>query len=261
MAFVVDILPAFADNYIYLIGDTELGLAMVVDPGDAEPVKRALQQRDWHLTLILNTHHHNDHIGGNAALKQAYGAAVIGPFAERAKIGTLDRAVQEGENITFSDLRGEVLAVPGHTGGHIAYHFPKLEAVFCGDALFSLGCGRLFEGTPEQMWQSLCKLRGLPPATKVFCGHEYTEHFTRFALLLEQDSLPLLQKLRAVKALRQGGKPTLPSTIAEERALNPFLRVDQPEFQQLLQRQGFPTQGAAPAAIFASLRGAKDRFQ
>lgn len=261
MPFLIDVVPAFADNYIYLIGDTDLGLAMVVDPGDADAVKRALKKRDWHLTLILNTHHHNDHIGGNAMLKQAYGAAVIGPHAERAKIGNLDRAVQEGDTVTFSDLRGHVIAVPGHTSGHIAFHFPGLPALFCGDALFSLGCGRLFEGTATEMWQSLQKIRVLPPETDIYCGHEYTEHFARFALMLEKDSVPLLQKLRAVKTLRLAGKPTLPARLAEEIRLNPFLRVDQPDFQQTLVKHGFPVQGADPAAVFAAIRAAKDRFQ
>lgn len=261
MAFVIDVIPAFADNYIYLIGDTELGLAMVVDPGDADAVKRALKKRDWHLTLILNTHHHNDHVGGNAVLKQAYGAAVIGPYAERGKIATLDRAVQEGETVTFSDLRAHVIDVPGHTSGHIAFHFPALKALFCGDALFSLGCGRLFEGTATEMWQSLQKIRALPPETQIYCGHEYTEHFTRFALLLEKDNVALLQKLRSVKALRAEGKPTLPTLLSDELLLNPFLRVDQPAFQQNLVKHGFPLQGAEPAAVFAAIRAAKDRFQ
>lgn len=261
MPFVIDVLPAFADNYIYLVGDTDLGLAMVIDPGDADVVKRALKKRDWHLTLILNTHHHNDHTGGNAALKQAYGAAIIGPHAERARIGNLDRAVQEGDTVTFSDLRGHVMAVPGHTSGHIAFHFPALDALFCGDALFSLGCGRLFEGTPAEMWQSLQKIRALPSGTQIYCGHEYTEHFTRFALMLEKDNVALLQKLRAVKALRQKGLPTLPAVLDEEIRLNPFLRIDQPEFQQNLARHGFPVAGADPAAVFAALRAAKDRFQ
>lgn len=261
MSFVIDILPAFADNYIYLIGDTELGLAMVVDPGDPDVVKRALKKHDWHLTLILNTHHHNDHIGGNTALKQAYGAAVIGPFAERAKIGHLDRTVQEGDHVTFSDLRGQVIDVPGHTSGHTAFYFPALQSLFCGDALFSLGCGRLFEGTANDMWRSLQKIRALPPETRIYCGHEYTEHFARFALMLEKDSVPLLQKLRAVKILRQQGLPTLPTTLADECKLNPFLRVDEIAFQQNLIKHGFPLSGADPAAVFAALRAAKDRFQ
>ncbi len=261
MAFVIDLLPAFADNYIYLLGDTELGLAMVVDPGDADVVKRGLQKRDWHLTLILNTHHHNDHVGGSAVLKQAYGAAIIGPHAERAKIGNLDRAVSDGDTITFSDLRAKIIGVPGHTAGHIAFHFPQLEALFCGDALFSLGCGRLFEGTAAVMWESLQKMRALPPETKIYCGHEYTEENARFALVLEKDNVALLQKLRQVKNLRQQGLPTLPTLLADEIRLNPFLRVDQPDFQAALTRQGFPAAGVAPAAILAAIRAAKDRFQ
>lgn len=261
MPFIIDLIPAFADNYIYLIGDPELGLAMAVDPGDAEPVKRALQKRDWHLALILNTHHHHDHTGGNAALKQAYGASIIGPYAEQARIGNLDRAVEEGETVSFAGLRGTVISLPGHTAGHIAFHFPELKSVFCGDALFSMGCGRLFEGTAAEMWSSLQKLRRLPPETGIYCGHEYTESNMRFALMLEKDNRALQQKQRLVKELRQQGKPTLPASLAEEMRLNPFLRADQTDFQQALIRQGFPLADPDPAVVFAAIRAAKDRFQ
>lgn len=261
MPFLIDMLPALADNYIYLIGDTEAGLAMVVDPGEAEPVKRALQKRNWHLSLILNTHHHGDHTGGNAALKKAYGASVIGPYAERAKIHDLDRAVEEGESISFLGLHGAVIGLSGHTSGHIAYHFPELHALFCGDALFSMGCGRLFEGTAAEMWTSLEKIRHLPKDTRIYCGHEYTESNTRFALMLEKDNPAIQKKLEEVRRLRGQAKPTVPSLLADELRLNPFLRSADKDFQESLVKQGFPLGDMAPAAVFSAIRSARDRFR
>ena len=159
MSFVVELIPAFADNYIFLISDRDLGLAMVVDPGDGDAVIRALKQRDLYLSLILNTHHHSDHTGGNDKLQHEYGAPIIGPAQEKNRIAGLSRSVAHGDVVTFSTLRGEVLGTPGHTAGHVSYYFPQIKALFCGDVLFSLGCGRLFEGTPVQMWDSLKLLR------------------------------------------------------------------------------------------------------
>jgi hydroxyacylglutathione hydrolase len=260
MAFSIEILPAFADNYIYLVGDTELGLAMVVDPGDPDVVKKALKKHDWHLTLILNTHHHNDHIGGNEKLKKEYGAAVIAPFKEKSRITNMDRGVVHNDTITFSDLKAKVIETPGHTSGGIAFHFPVLKALFCGDTLFSLGCGRLFEGTANEMWASLGKLRELPDETMVYCGHEYTEANARFALMIDKNNPDL--KLRADDAhkKRQLGHPTLPIALGTEKKTNPFLRVDNKDFQHALAKNGFPLEGADPIAVFAALRAAKDRF-
>ena len=167
MSFTIDLLPAFTDNYIYLVTDSDIGLAMVVDPGDGEVVLRALKARDLHLSLILNTHHHKDHVGGNDKLVKAYGAPIIGPTKERSRIPNLTRGVGGGDTVTFSTLRGTVIDTPGHTAGHIAFHFPQLNALFCGDTLFSLGCGRLFEGTAAQMWASLSSLRALPDETLI----------------------------------------------------------------------------------------------
>ena len=180
MGFTVDILPAFADNYIYLVSDEDIGLAMVVDPGDADVVLRALKKRDLHLSLILNTHHHKDHVGGNARLAREYGAPIIGPAKEGARISDLARGVEQGDAVTFSTLRGQVIETHGHTSGHIAFYFPQIRALFCGDTLFSLGCGRLFEGTAAQLWHSLTALRALPDETLVYCGHEYTEANAKF---------------------------------------------------------------------------------
>src|SRR6201996_5474483 len=213
MSFTVDILPAFTDNYIYLVGDSDLGLAMAVDPGDADVVLHALKKRDLYLSLILNTHHHKDHIGGNAKLAREYGAPIIGPARERSRIENMARGVEKGDVVTFSTLRGYVIETHGHTSGHIAFHFPQIKALFCGDTLFSLGCGRLFEGTAAQMWASLLALRALPDDTLVYCGHEYTQANGKFALAVDPDNEDLKQRAAEAAALRKAGKPTLPSIL------------------------------------------------
>lgn len=226
MSYTIELLPAFADNYIFLVSDSDLGLAMVVDPGDGEVVSRALKKRDLHLTLILNTHHHADHIGGNGLLQRDYGAPIIGSAAERTRIAGLSRAVGQGDIVTFSTLRAEVLATPGHTAGHVSYYFPQLKALFCGDVLFSLGCGRLFEGTPSEMWESLKKLRVLPDDTLIYCAHEYSESNAKFALAIDKNNEALRQRAAEITALRQAGKPTIPSLLEQEKRCNPFLRAD-----------------------------------
>lgn len=261
MTFSIEILPSGADNYIYLVCDTALGLAMVVDPGDADVVLRTLRKMDLHLALILNTHHHHDHTGGNLKLQHDYGAPIIGPSKEETRIEGLSRTVDDGGVVTFSDLKGRVIETPGHTAGHIAYYFPELKAVFTGDCLFPLGCGRLFEGSSADMWKSLTKLRTLPDETLVYAGHEYTERNGQFALLLDKNNAELKQKVAGIAALRRKALPTVPSTIAQEKKFNPFLRVDDPGFQKMLTKSGIPTEGADPAAIFGALRSAKDRFE
>lgn len=259
MGFSIDLLPAMADNYIYLVSDVALGLAMVVDPSDADVVRRFLQKRDLHLALILNTHHHSDHTAGNAKLQHDYGAPVIGPAKEAHRIDGLSRGVDDGDFVTFSDLRGQVIETPGHTSGCISYYFPTLKALFCGDTLFSLGCGRLFEGTAAQMWASLMKLRSLPNDTQIYCGHEYTERNVPFALMLDKTNEALKVRATEVAQLRKKGQPTVPVSLETEKATNPFLRVDDPAFQKMLEKSGFPA-GTNPAAIFGALRAAKDRF-
>jgi len=260
MSYVIELLPAFADNYIFLISDSDLGIAMVVDPGDGEIVLSALKQRDLYLSLILNTHHHSDHIGGNDKLQQEYGAPIIGPAKEKVLIGGLSRAVSHGDVITFSTLRGEVLGTPGHTAGHISYYFPPLKALFCGDALFSLGCGRLFEGTAVEMWDSLKLLRALPDDTQIFCAHEYSEKNAQFALALDKNNEALKARATEITALRRAGKPTLPALLGNEKLCNPFLRADQPDLRKALAKGGLASQDADPAAVFGSMRSAKDRF-
>lgn len=261
MAFTVDILPAFTDNYIFLVSDADLGLAMVVDPGDANVVLKHLKAKDLFLALILNTHHHNDHIGGNEKLVHEYGAPVIGPAAEMSRIGQLSRGVRQNDVVTFSNLHGKVFETHGHTSGHISFYFPEIKALFCGDTMFSLGCGRLFEGTPAQMWASLTALRTLPDDTSVYCAHEYTENNAKFALAVDKNNEALKNRVAEVVALRKQGKPTIPSLLGVEKATNPFLRADNADFQKSLNKAGLAAQGTDPAAIFGSLRAAKDRFQ
>jgi len=260
MSFTIDILPAFTDNYIYLVSDADLGLAMVIDPGDADVVLRALQKKDLHLSLILNTHHHKDHIGGNARLVREYGAPIIGPAKEKSRIENMARGVEKGDVVTFSTLKGHVIETHGHTSGHIAFYFPQIKALFCGDTLFSLGCGRLFEGTAAQLWLSLTTLRDLPDETLVYCGHEYTEANAKFALAVDKKNTALQSRAEEAAALRRKSKPTLPARLGEEKLANPFLRVDQPAFRQALAKSGFAVQDADPAAVFGMLRAAKDRF-
>jgi hydroxyacylglutathione hydrolase len=260
MAFSVDILPALADNYIYMVSDSELGLAMVVDPGEANVVVRALAAKDLHLSLILNTHHHTDHIGGTDQLVREFGAAVIGPAKDKSRITGLSRGVQNDDVITFSTLHGHVIETHGHTSGHIAFYFPQIKALFCGDTLFSLGCGKLFEGTPTEMWTSLVALRNLPDDTLIYCGHEYTESNAKFAMALDKNNPDLKARVAEVTELRRKGLPTIPCLLGVEKKTNPFLRVDQPDFQKVLEKSGLAAHGTDPAAIFGTLRAAKDRF-
>jgi len=260
MSFDIQILPAFADNYIYLVNDSDLGMAMVVDPGDADVVMAALKKHDLHLSLILNTHHHKDHVGGSDKLQREYGAAIIGPSKEANRITNMSRGVGNGDSVTFSTLRGIVIETHGHTSGHIAFYFPELKALFCGDTLFSLGCGRLFEGTPVQMWDSLQKLRALPDDTQIYCGHEYTESNAKFAMAIDKNNSALQERVNQVTELRKQGKPTLPALMGMEKLANPFLRADQAEFHKAIAKSGLALQGTDPAAIFGTLRAAKDRF-
>ncbi len=251
----IHLIPAFADNYIYLLRDPASGSVGVVDPGDAKPVLAELQRRGWDLTHIFNTHHHNDHIGGNHELKTRSGADVIGARADVSRIPDMETCLGEGETISFGSQTAHVIFVPGHTSGHIAFWFPEAKAVFCGDTLFALGCGRLFEGTPAQMWSSLKKLRDLPGDTRVYCGHEYTLSNARFAVTIEPGNAELQARAAEVAAKRERGEPTIPSTIGEERRTNPFLRADLPEVQAAIGMAG-----ADPVEVFAEIRRRKDNF-
>jgi len=228
-------IPAFDDNYLWLAHDDASGETIVVDPGQAEPVLTEAERRGWHIDQIWNTHWHGDHIGGNAAIKAATGCTITGPAAEAPKISTLDRQVREGDLVRIGAFEAQVLEVPAHTAGHIAYYLPEAGIAFVGDTLFAMGCGRLFEGTPEQMFANMRRLAALPPETIVYCAHEYTQANGRYALHVEPDNQALAARMAEVDALRAQGQPTVPTTIALERATNPFMRAD--SVDQLAQRR------------------------
>lgn len=246
-------LPALSDNYIYLLLDGDK--AAVVDPGVPDVVIEALEAEGRGLDLILNTHHHGDHIAGNEALKARYGAYLIGPAAEAGRISGMDRQVAAGDSVEFAGKTASVIETPGHTTGHIAFHFASEAALFCGDTLFSLGCGRMFEGSPQQFWDSLKKLRALPEETQVYCGHEYTASNARFAVSIDPDNTTLAERSNDVERLRAAGQPTIPSRLGEEIAANPFLRADDPGLQAAL-----GLSGQDPVTVFADIRSRKDRF-
>jgi len=248
-------IPAFQDNYIWLLARN--GQAVVVDPGDAAPVHTELRRSGLQLTDILVTHHHGDHVGGVAELADTYRARVWGPARE--SIPRRDVALREGDSIEVMGQRFEVIDIPGHTLGHIALHAPALDAVLCGDTLFTCGCGRLFEGTAEQMVTSLSKLARLPDATRVYCGHEYTLSNLRFARAVEPDNAPLAQRQRECEQLRARGEPTVPSTLALEKATNPFLRCEQASVRAAAERHSRGA-GSDPVATFAALRAWKNAF-
>ena len=228
-------IPARQDNYIWMAHDDLSGETVVIDPADAAPVLAEADKRGWKIGQIWNTHWHGDHIGGNAGIKAATGCTITGPAAEAAKIPTLDRLVGEGDRVTIGAVEAEVLEVPAHTAGHIAYYLPQAGIAFVGDTLFAMGCGRLFEGTPAQMFANMQRLAALPPETIVYCAHEYTQSNGRYALRAEPDNQAVIDRMREVDALRARGEPTVPTTIALERETNPFMRASGVE--QLAQRR------------------------
>lgn len=246
-------IPVLKDNYVWLL---RRGAAVaVVDPAVEAPVVAELDRLGMRLTHILNTHHHNDHVGANLALKARYGCKVVGPLADRERIPGIDLALADGDRFTLGDATAEVFDVPGHTRGHIAFWFAGDKALFCGDTLFALGCGRLFEGTPDQMWESLLKFRALPDDTGVYCAHEYTQSNARFALTADPTNAALAARVRDIDAARARNEATVPSSLGVEKATNPFLRADDPALAAT-----YGLAGAAPVAVFAAIRAAKDRF-
>ncbi len=247
----IEIIPCLKDNYAYLItGD---GLCAVVDPSEAAPVEAALETRGLKLTHILNTHHHWDHSGGNRDLKDTYGAEVVGPEKDRTRIPAIDVGVDETTGWQFGSHKVKILEVPAHTRGAIAFVIGK--SVFTGDTMFAMGCGRLFEGTPEMMAQSLAKIASLPDDTAVYCGHEYTLSNGRFAISLEPGNSALQQRFKDVEATRAEDRPTVPSTIGLEKQTNPFLRTRSPEI-----RAAVGMVAADDVAVFAEIRRRKDSF-
>jgi hydroxyacylglutathione hydrolase len=251
----IEQIPVLSDNYVYLIYDPDTKACACVDPAVAEPVKIRLEEKGWHLTHIFNTHHHNDHIGGNLELKQAYGCEIIGCANDAERIAGIDTKVAEGDTIQFGSKTCKVIEVPGHTSGHIAFHFADDHALFCGDTLFALGCGRLFEGTAAQMWESLSKFRKLTDETRIYCAHEYTQSNAKFALSVDPDNPALKNRVIEINDLRAQNLPTVPSTLGLEKATNPFLRPDDAGVQNTI-----GLVGADVVAVFAEIRHRKDKF-
>lgn len=248
-------IPVLNDNYVYLARDRASGQTAVVDPAVTRPVLDAAESLGWSISHIFNTHHHGDHVGGNLEIKAATGCTIVGPKADRARIPGIDIEVDEGETAALGEAQAEVFFVPGHTRGHIAYWFRESAALFCGDTLFALGCGRLFEGTPGQMWSSLSKLKALPAETRVYCAHEYTQANARFALSVDPGNEALQRRSQEIDRARAQQQPTVPSTLGEELATNPFLRADEPS---LAANVGLPA--SDPVAVFAEVRQRKDIF-
>ncbi len=248
-------LPVLNDNYIYLLHDPVSGETAAVDPAVAQPVLDVLEQKNWRLTYILNTHHHSDHVGGNPELKQKTGCNIIAPLSDRNRIPGFDRGVADGDSITLGKHPAKVISTPGHTSGHVVYYFAGDNALFCGDTLFVMGCGRLFEGTAEQMWHSLQKLKALPASTQIYCAHEYSQANGRFALTVEPDNRQLQQRMDVINQLRAKHLPTVPSTIEQELATNPFFREGSLALQKTINRAN-----NTPVEVFAEIRRLKDHF-
>ncbi len=255
----VTVLRALSDNYIFLLHDPKQNIAAVVDPAEAEPVLQKLQELGAELVAIFNTHHHIDHVGGNQQLIQRFGhVKVYGGEKDRGRIPGQQVFLQEGDRVQFADREAEVIFVPGHTRAHIAYYFAPEKAsetgdLFCGDTLFAGGCGRLLEGSPAQMVDSLSKLRSLPDNTRVWCAHEYTLKNLQFALTVDRDNPDLESRFASVKAARSRSEATVPSMLSLEKRTNPFLRWNQPALQSAVNSND-------PVQTFARLRGMKDRF-
>lgn len=246
--------PCLSDNYGYLVHDPVSGETAVIDTPDADRILSEAKSKGWTITQIWNTHWHPDHTGGNLKIKEETGCVVIGPAGEEEKIPGLDRAVTEGSLVNLGTHAARVLDLPGHTLGHCAYSMEDDGLAFVGDTLFALGCGRLFEGSAEQMWESLSKLKALPEDTTIYCAHEYTAANAKFAATIEPENKDLSAYSERVTELRSQNKPTVPTTLSAELAANPFLRADVPELQDAMGHSG------DAVATFAEIRKRKDNF-
>jgi hydroxyacylglutathione hydrolase len=254
MALEIHQFPCLSDNYGVLIRDPDRGVVASIDAPDADAVRKALADTGWRLSYILTTHHHADHTAGNLALKAETECVIIGPRTEAAKIPGIDTLVGEGDAFRLGGFQVKVFDTPGHTLGHIAFHVPQANVAFVGDTLFAMGCGRVLEGTMEQMWSSVAKVAALPPETMLYCGHEYTLSNAKFCVSMEPENNALVDRLAEVEALRAAGKPTLPTRVDQELATNVFLRVKSAAIRKRL-----GLEGAADWQVFAELRERKNR--
>lgn len=254
-ALILSRFSCLSDNYGYLLHDPDSGETAAIDTPEADTILAEADKRGWRITQIWNTHWHPDHAGGNEAIKAATGCTIVGPEEVSTRLqAPLDRAMSDGDQVKLGQHDVNVIATPGHTLGHIAYHVPEAGFAFVGDTLFALGCGRMFEGQPDMFWNSLSRLAGLPEETLVCCAHEYTESNLAFALSVDGDNPQLQSYAERVRDLRSRGEPTVPSRMADELAANPFLRADKPDMQALMGYEG------DPVATFAALRSGKDNF-
>jgi hydroxyacylglutathione hydrolase len=255
MAAKIHLFPCLQDNFGVLIHDPQSGATAAIDAPEAAAVEKALADTGWKLTEILVTHHHADHTQGIQPLKEKYKCRVVAPMGEAARVPMVDEAVREGDTVKVGTLAANVIETPGHTAGHISYWFHGEKAAFVGDTLFSIGCGRVIEGTMEQMWQSLRKLRDLPDDTRIYCGHEYTEANIKFARTIEPDNTALQAREKEAREQRAAGKATIPTMLGAEKKENCFLRADVPEVAASLGMSGQPA-----AKVFAEIRERKNKF-
>lgn len=255
MALEIEQFMCREDNFGVLIHDPESGQSALIDAPEEAPILAAIERTGWKPSLLLITHHHVDHVEANLALKHRFNLKIVGPAAEKAKIPGIDETVEGGSQVPFGSESAEVIFTPGHTAGHVSYHFARSKVLFAADTLFALGCGRLLECPPPIMFDSLKALAALPPETAVYCGHEYTLSNARFALTIDPTNEALQARAKKVEALRAAGKPTLPTTIGEELATNPFLRWGDPAI-----RKNLGMEGATDAEVFAEIRKRKDNF-
>lgn len=255
MTLQIETVPCLSDNYAYLVHDPETGETAVVDVPEAAPILKALSDKGWTANMVLITHHHADHVQGLDDILAHHPAQVVGHAADAARLPKLDLALNEGDTLSIGNETGTVIDVSGHTIGHVAYHFPQSAVAFTADSLMALGCGRVFEGTMPQMWESLQKLAALPPETMICSGHEYTQANAKFALTIDPENPALISRVKEVEDARAQGQPTVPSQLSDELATNPFLRATDPAVQAQLNMTG-----ATAAEVFAEIRTRKDNF-
>lgn len=248
-------IPVLTDNYVYILHESIAQQTAVIDPAEAEPVLNLLHHKGWQLNYILNTHHHHDHTGANLELKQQTGCKIIGSLTDQHRIPGIDIAVNDGDQFNLGNETLQIIATPGHTAGHVCYYNREHSALFCGDTLFSLGCGRIFEGTSAQLWQSLTKLKSLPPDTQIYCAHEYTLNNARFALQIDPMNKDLQRRFEEIRLLRSEQRPTLPISLERELLTNPFLRTNH------ISTNKTNNENASELEIFSYLRLLKDKFQ